>query len=90
MIQTGQLAYFAIPSRAYVPLKASHNFSKIWDKVGMLWGDPVYVISIDQNTAMVSAKGRLSNTNSARRCCFGTPIRNQFGLTIIFRRTVTS
>ena len=57
MIQTGQLAYFADSSRAYVPLKAAHNFTKVWDKVGMLWGDPVFVISIDQNTATVSAKG---------------------------------
>jgi glyoxylase-like metal-dependent hydrolase (beta-lactamase superfamily II) len=54
---TGQLAYFARDTRSYKPLRAAHNFRTVKPKVAMLWGDPVYVISVAAGTATVSAKG---------------------------------
>lgn len=57
MIQEGQLAYFKQDTGSYEPIKPAHHFKNAWDKVAMLWGDPVYVFEIDGNIARVSAKG---------------------------------
>lgn len=66
MIEAGTLAYFDYPddpSRYYRPLGRAHNFrSEPKERVALLWGDPVYVISVDRDagdggTARVSAKG---------------------------------
>lgn len=57
MIQKNQLAYFKKESDSYKPIGPAHNFTKVWDEVAMLWGDPVYIIDIVQGVATVSAKG---------------------------------
>ena len=57
MIQAGQLAYYAKTSGSYKPIKAAHNFKTVKDRVPLLWGDEMYVISINNGEAMVSAKG---------------------------------
>jgi len=57
MIQADQLAYFKKDKGSYKPLGPAHNFQKAWDKVAMLWGDPVYVIEIGPTLAQISAKG---------------------------------
>ena len=57
MIQSGKLAYFKKKTGSYKPIGPAHNFRKAWDKVAMLWGDPVYVIEAGPTVAKVSAKG---------------------------------
>lgn len=57
MPTAGQLAYFARDTKSYEPLRAAHNFRSVKPKVALLWGDPVYVISIAGGKATVSAKG---------------------------------
>jgi beta-lactamase superfamily II metal-dependent hydrolase len=61
MIQSGQLAYFKKKTGSYKPIGPAHNFRKAWDKVAMLWGDPVYVIEVGHTFAKVSAKGHHLN-----------------------------
>jgi glyoxylase-like metal-dependent hydrolase (beta-lactamase superfamily II) len=57
MIQAGQLAYYNKPRGSYKPLKPAHNFKTAKERVPMLWGDEMYVISIDGDRAKVSVKG---------------------------------
>ena len=57
MPTAGRLAYLARDTKSYRPLRAALKFKTVKDKVAMLWGDPVYVISIAGSTATVSAKG---------------------------------
>jgi len=57
MIQEGQLAYFKNVRKSYKPIGPAHDFKKTWDKVAMLWGDPVYVFEVGPTYAKVSAKG---------------------------------
>jgi hypothetical protein len=57
MPSAGQLAYIAKDTKTYKPVRAALTFRTVKDKVAMLWGDPVYVISIAGGTATVSAKG---------------------------------
>lgn len=57
MIQAGALAYYAEATGSFKPLKAAHNFRSVKDRVALLWGDEVYVISIAAGQANVSAKG---------------------------------
>jgi hypothetical protein len=57
MPTAGQLAYFAKDTKSYKPLGAAHRFRTVKEKVALLWGDPVYVISIAGDKATVSAKG---------------------------------
>ncbi len=57
MIQAGQLAYYNKPKGSYKPLKPAHNFKTAKERVPMLWGDEMYVISIDGDHANVSVKG---------------------------------
>lgn len=57
MPNVGALAYIARDTKTYTPLRTALRFKRLKDRVAMLWGDPVYVISIDGGTATVSAKG---------------------------------
>ena len=57
MIQEGQLAYFKRLRKSFKPLGPAHKFKKTWEKVAMLWGDPVYVFEVGPTHAKVSAKG---------------------------------
>ena len=57
MIQEGQLAYFKKVKGSYKPIGPAHVFKKTWDKVAMLWGDPVFVFEVGPTHAKVSAKG---------------------------------
>lgn len=57
MIAAGQLAYFAETKASLKPIGPAHHFKKKKDRIALLWGDQVYVISIDQGVATVSAKG---------------------------------
>lgn len=57
MIQPGTLAYFNKVNGSYKPLRPAHHFKEKKDRVAMLWGDEVYVISVDGSEATVSAKG---------------------------------
>jgi beta-lactamase superfamily II metal-dependent hydrolase len=57
MIQEGQLAYFKKVRKSYKPIGPAHKFRKTWEKVAMLWGDPVYVFEVGPTHAKVSAKG---------------------------------
>ena len=57
MIQAGQLAYYGKPKGSYKPVKAAHHFRTIKERVPLLWGDEMYVISIDNEQATVSVKG---------------------------------
>ena len=57
MIQAGQLAYYNKPKGSYKPLRAAHNFKTAKERVPMLWGDEMYIISIKSDHANVSVKG---------------------------------
>jgi hypothetical protein len=57
MIQPGALAYYARTTASFKPLKAASNFKTMKDKVSLLWGDELYVKSISDEAAIVSAKG---------------------------------
>ena len=57
MIQAGQLAYYAKSKGSLKPVKAAHNFKTVKERVPLLWGDEMYVISIDGDHANVSLKG---------------------------------
>lgn len=57
MIQAGQLAYFAKTAGSYKPFKAAHNFKTVKERVPLLWGDEMYVTSINDGEAIVSVKG---------------------------------
>src|SRR5215813_10694529 len=57
MIQAGTLAYYAKTAGSYKPLKAAANFKTTKRRVALLWGDEMYVISISEGHATVSAKG---------------------------------
>ncbi|HEU4507580.1 MAG TPA: hypothetical protein VFR78_05025 [Pyrinomonadaceae bacterium] len=73
MIQPNTLAYYNKISGSYKPLKAAHHFKEMKERVAMLWGDEVYVISIDGAEATVSAKGHHLKTRwsiYARLRCF--------------------
>lgn len=52
-----QLVYFGKTAKSYKPLRAAHNFRTAKAKVALLWGDPLFVISVDGDAATVSAKG---------------------------------
>jgi hypothetical protein len=57
MIQAESLAYYDKTTAAFKPVKAAHEFKDTKDKVALLWGDEVYVISVGRTHALVSAKG---------------------------------
>lgn len=57
MIQPGQLAYFGKEHGSYKPIGPAHHYTRCWDRVAMLWGDPVYVIEAGPELAKVSTKG---------------------------------
>lgn len=57
MIQAGQLAYYAETKGSYKPIKAAHNFKTMKERVPLLWGDEMYVISVNAGEATVSVKG---------------------------------
>jgi beta-lactamase superfamily II metal-dependent hydrolase len=57
MPKAGTLSYIEPLSRAYKPIAHVDPGRTPWDKVAFLWGDPVYVISVDGSEATVSAKG---------------------------------
>ena len=59
MIQEGQLAYFKKVKGSYKPIGPAHVFRKAWDKVAMLWGDPVFVFEVGSTHAKVSARNHL-------------------------------
>jgi len=56
-IKANSIAYFEPKSKNYKPIKAARPGRKAWDKVVMLSGDHVYVISVSNEMATVSAKG---------------------------------
>src|SRR6266404_8129173 len=57
MIQAGELAYFGKTTGSYKPIKAAHNFKTAKERVPLLWGDEMYVISMNGGDATVSVKG---------------------------------
>lgn len=57
MIKARTLAYYGKTTGSYKPLKPAHNFKEKKERVPLLWGDEVYVISVNGNLATVSAKG---------------------------------
>ena len=56
-IKENSLAYFDKASKAFAPLKAAETSRKPWSKVVLLSGDIVYVIRLEGQNAIVSAKG---------------------------------
>lgn len=57
MIAAEQLAYFGKTKGSVRPTRAAHTFKFMKDRIALLWGDPVYVISLQDGVANVSAKG---------------------------------
>ena len=57
MIKPNTLAYFDKTKGSFKPIKAAHNFKTMKERVPLLWGDEVFVISVKGDTAIVSAKG---------------------------------
>jgi hypothetical protein len=57
VIAAGQLAYFGKTKGSVKPTRAAHTFKVKKDRIALLWGDPVYVISLQDGVATVSAKG---------------------------------
>jgi beta-lactamase superfamily II metal-dependent hydrolase len=57
VITAGQLAYFAKPKGSVKPTGPAHTFKLGKDRIALLWGDPVFVISLQGGVATVSAKG---------------------------------
>jgi beta-lactamase superfamily II metal-dependent hydrolase len=57
MIAPRSLACYAKTQGLFRPLRAAHNFTRMRDRVALLWGDEVYVIAVDGATATVSAHG---------------------------------
>jgi beta-lactamase superfamily II metal-dependent hydrolase len=57
MIQAGTLAYYGRTSKTLKPLKAAHTFTTAKERCALLWGDEVYVVSVQAGHATVSAKG---------------------------------
>lgn len=57
MVKAKQLAYFALDQKTYRSLGPAHHFKSAEKKVAFLWGDPLYVISLQGTRAIVSGKG---------------------------------
>ena len=54
------LSYLAKNTKSYKPIGRAGNLkSRAWKKVAFLWGDPMFVISMDQDQCTVSAKGHI-------------------------------
>jgi hypothetical protein len=57
VIKAKDLAYFALDQKTYPSLGPAHNFGHADKRVAFLWGDPVYVIKLENGVATVSGKG---------------------------------
>jgi hypothetical protein len=57
MIVPDSLAYYGKTQGSVRPVGPAHHFRAQSDRVALLWGDPLYVIALDGETAKVSAKG---------------------------------
>ena len=47
MINPRTLAYFDKTKGSFKPVRAAHNFKMMKERVPLLWGDEVFVISVN-------------------------------------------
>jgi beta-lactamase superfamily II metal-dependent hydrolase len=56
-VQAQTLAYYGQSTKGFKPVGPAHTLTEVKERVPLLWGDEVYVISMSRGQALVSAKG---------------------------------